>query len=178
MIKIGKHEIPTGSTEDVVSRPTLWERLMIKLFPDPWAAEEREALLQHARRIKLKTDLQEVRILDLLEKQNKRKQDLNKRVTVATQWWHLKNERLGKFKALIVYSTDGSGGNRLAIVESVRCKNNYMHTDEKTLNLAFNFIKGTIFYKTGMQMWLNEFWDNEKLRKHLETDAENVKWVE
>lgn len=68
MIKIGKHTIPTGPNEFVVPRPTIWERFIRWLIPDPWASEEREAMLQIARRTKLKTDIQELRIQARLKK--------------------------------------------------------------------------------------------------------------
>ena len=58
----GKHGYAPGIGEEIEPKPTMGERLVRWFVDSDIAAEERQALLQHARRIKLRTDLQEARV--------------------------------------------------------------------------------------------------------------------
>lgn len=173
MINIGPYTIPTGPDEEVVARPTFWEKLTRKLFPDPWAAEEREALLQHARRLKLKTDLFEQR----QKKKAEREELLSEFVPIATQKWQLKSEQLGPYTALFVLEQSRDKKRRKCRVKSIRLKDGSNRVNKEFTDPPQLYIMASNFFTINIMPWIKFQHDTEQLKKNLEAYSKNVTWV-
>lgn len=77
----GVGTIPSGANEVVVARPTILERLVRWVINiNEGAVEERELLLQLARREKIK--------LDLFEERHKRRKEREEKTTLIATWYY------------------------------------------------------------------------------------------
>lgn len=174
MEKIGKYSVPTIGDEIVV-RPTLWERIMRTIYPDPWAAEEREALLQHARRIKLKTDLQEARIKQMQERKKQREEYAMVFKTVAVcqiQSLTLSDKAIGVNLTLSENKTT-----KKVEIASVFFKEGGAKLEEHRLANIFKYVQDTSWYLTNIRPWLEGAITTEKLKELSEKqDKKEYVW--
>lgn len=173
MMRIGNHRIPTRG-EELVARPTFWERLTRKLFPDPWAAEEREALLQHARRIKMKTDLLEERMQRRREKE-KSKQAV--RIIVGTLQWGLHQSDLGNYWAILVLEESIDRNKRWVRCNALRLEDGKHNNDNRYVKMTFDYIGEQPFFLTTIKPWYDFQHTTEQLKDNLKDTKLKPKWA-
>lgn len=102
----GVGTIPSGTSEEVVARPTIMERLVRWVINiNEGAVEERELLLQLARREKIKLDLFEERQDRRKERDSQRKEREEKTKLVAT--WYYEYLHQGKDATLAFELQEG-----------------------------------------------------------------------
>ena len=160
---------------EIPIKRTMWEKICNKIFPDPWAAEERAALIRIAKRIEYKNQLFEERRsrkkkkedwfvtkaiwkapfrLNLPEKSSSERyppkksyQDVYGKVILS------ENRRKRKIHLLSINKKDGS------LVEDC---NTY---EPKYFEASWRFLSSQDFFLTHLKPWLDRTLDIEDLRK-------------
>lgn len=173
MMRIGNHRIPTRG-EELVARPTFWERLTRRLFPDPWAAEEREALLQHARRIKMKTDLLEER-LERKREDARRKQDA--RIMVGTLQWGLNMPSLGDYQTILILEESLDHNRRWVRCDAIRLEDGRHINDRRQVSISFEYISEQPFFLTTIKPWYDFQHTTEQLKSNLKGTKLKPRWA-
>ena len=152
-----------------------FERLFAWLLDTPIHAQERELLREEARRLKIKTDLQEARIRlrlnsveNKLEEARKEIETLERMHTVAHidfkyDYHHYLGNHL-KCHCSIVLRENGLGQREMKILTKTNSIGQQMDTNDKEILYAFRAEK---YYPIAIEPWLNYSISTDELKdKH------------
>lgn len=163
---LGSYYVP-GVNEEVEENPTVLERFLTKMTEGGLQAAERAYLLQHARRLKLATDLQALRIqkrIDRAKEEEERRKKYRRVATLTRKGFH-RGEKGKQRVAVVALEENGEGWRRARFVSLFYAETGeIIPIDEDT----FEFIKGGTTFQHSILPWCEGTWTTEEFKKKWE----------